>query len=74
MKTNIVKQVNITLEKEERESIQKVIAFINNLISAGSRNNCSYYEMNDVCRDEGELENLVEFLGDLIYTDVIELI
>lgn len=73
MKTEVIKQVVVKFEKEERELIQKATAVINNLITAGSRNNCSYYEMNDICRDEQELENLVEFLGDLVYTDVIEL-
>lgn len=73
MKTNIIKQVNVKFEKEERELIQKVTALINNLINTGDRNNCNYYEMNDICRDKEELENLVEFLGDFVHTDVIEL-
>jgi hypothetical protein len=75
MKSNVVKQVNVVLEKDEAELIKKVIVLINDLMNESFKNGCDgYYEIGNISRDTGELEDLVEFLKDLAYTDVIELV
>ena len=73
MKSEVVQQINVKFEKDDKELIKKVIALVGNLISTGNKYNCSCYEMNDTCYNTGELENLMELLNDLAYTEIIEL-
>jgi hypothetical protein len=74
MKTEVVKSVVVKFDKDEKELIKKVIFLINDLMSAGFQNNCDgFYEINGISHDTGELEDFVEYLKDLAYSDVIEL-
>lgn len=74
MKTEIVKQINIRLDKNDKELIEKVIPLINELINTGDNYDCHYYTTSDdMCRNTREVEDVVEFLKELVYSDVIEL-
>jgi len=73
MKTEIIKEVLVNFEKDDKESIKKVIALISDLINTGIKNNCDCYEINDIYREQKELENLIDFLKDLAYSENIEL-
>ena len=74
MKSEVVKSVIVKFDKDERESIRKVVDLINDLMSISSENSCDgYYEINNISHDTREFENLIEYLEDLIYSDVIEL-
>ena len=73
MKTKIIKEVLVNFEKDDRESIKKVITLINELINVGINNNCDCYEISTIYRDQKELEGLIQFLKDLAYSEVIEL-
>lgn len=73
MKTEIVKQINVKFDKDERELIKKTIALINDLRNTCDANNCDCYEINDTYHEDSEFESLVEFLADLAYGEVIEL-
>ena len=73
MKTEIIKQITVELERDDKESIKKVIALIGDLINTGCKNNCDCYEINTIYRERGELEDFREFLADLVYSEVIEL-
>lgn len=75
MKTEVVKQINVQFEKDEKELIKKVIVLINDLMNVSFRNGCNgYYEINGISHDKGEFEDLVEFLKRLVYNEVIELV
>ena len=74
MKSEVMKSVVVKFDKDEKELIKKVIVLINDLMNVGFRNNCDgFYEINDISHDTGELENLVEYLKDFVYSEVIEL-
>ena len=74
MKSEVVKSVVVKFDKDERDLIRKVVNLINDLMNISSENNCDgYYEVNNIPRDTRELETLIEYLEDLIYSDVVEL-
>ena len=73
MKTEIIKQITVELEKDDKESIKKVITLIGDLINTGYKNDCDCYEIDTFWRERGELEDLREFLSELACSDVIEL-
>lgn len=73
MKTEVIKQVVVKFDKDEKESIKKVIALINDLRNICDANNCDCYEINDIYREDSEFESLVDFLAELAYSEVIEL-
>ena len=73
MKTEIIKQITVKLEKEDKELIRKVIALIGNLINTGDEYDCHCYEINNIYRETEELEDIIDFLKDLVYTENIEL-
>ena len=73
MKTEIVKQINVKFEKDEKDLIKKVVALINDLIFKGIEYEYHCYDINGAHHDTYELENLIELLNDLAYTEVIEL-
>ena len=73
MTTEIVKQINIKLDKNDKESIEKVIPLVNELINTGDKYKNDGYNINDAYYSIVELDTFMEFLKNLIYTEVIEL-
>jgi hypothetical protein len=73
MKTEVVKQVVVKFDKDEKESIKKVIALISDLINVGNDNSYDGYEIDDIFRDAGEFEDVIDSLKALAYAEVIEL-
>ena len=73
MKTEIIKQITVELEKDDKESIKKVISLISDLINMGYKYNCDCYEINTIYHEREDLEQYTEFLRDLIYGEIIEL-
>lgn len=74
MITEIIKQIKVKVEKDDKELIKKVIDFVNELTYIGDKYSCSCYDINGIYRDVNELENLIDFLKDLADTEIIELV
>ena len=73
MITEIIKQINVKVEKDEKELIKEVIEFVSELVYIGDKYNCSCYDINGIYRETNALENLIAFLKDFTDTEVIEL-
>lgn len=73
MKTEIIKQANVKFDEDDRELIKKVITLVTELVKAGDNYGSYYYVIDGITRDTDDFENLMDFLRDLAYADVIEL-
>ena len=74
MKTEIIKQITIKLEKDDKEPIKKVIALANNLMNVGRENDCDCYKINNFYYEKEHFADLIALLDSLLYTETIELI
>jgi len=73
MKTEIIKQITVKLEKDDKELLEKTVSLIHGLLNIGIKYNCDSYYMDGFYRDKEEFEDFIDFLNNLTYADNIEL-
>lgn len=73
MKTEIIRKISVKLEENDIKSIEKVNALINDLVNKGIEYEYDCYEINNSYYDMEQLDNFINFLNDLVYTEAIKL-